>query len=97
MANFTVTPEALLSAAKRLETEALNYENASKVAKASADALAANWEGDSQKAFVQEQEKAYTWYIAMAELARQYSRFLTQAADTYRIADQQASGVIQSR
>lgn len=97
MANFTVTPEALRTAAKRLETEALNFENASKVAKASADSLAANWVGDSQKAFVQEQEKAYTWYLAMTELARQYSTFLNHAASEYESADQQASGVISSR
>lgn len=97
MANFTVTPEALRSAAKRLETEALNYENASKVAKASADSLAANWEGDAQKAFVAEQEKAYAWYLEMTEIARQYAVFLNTAAAEYESADHQASGVISSK
>lgn len=97
MANFTVTPEALRSAAKRLETEALNYENASKVAKASADSLAANWEGNAQKAFVAEQEKAYAWYMEMANLARNYAAFLHNAAAEYETADHQASGVITSK
>lgn len=94
MANFTVTPEALRAAAKRLEGDATNFENASKAAKAAADALAANWIGDSQKAFVSEQEKAYGWYTEMTALARQYSAFLSRAAAEYEMSDAQASGVI---
>ena len=94
MPNFTVTPEELRAAAKKLENEALNYESASKTAKASADALIANWVGDSQKAFAAEQEKAYNWYMEMTTLARQYSQFLSRAASEYETADAQAAGVI---
>ncbi|HNW87241.1 MAG TPA: WXG100 family type VII secretion target [Candidatus Limiplasma sp.] len=94
MAKFTVTPGELRAAAKKLETEASNYENASKAAKSAADALAAGWVGDAQKAFVSEQEKAYNWYVEMTTLARQYSAFLTRAASEYETADSQASGII---
>lgn len=94
MAKFTVTPGELRAASKKLETEATNYESASKAAKASADALAAGWVGDAQKAFVSEQEKAYNWYTEMTALARQYSAFLSRAAAEYETADAQASGII---
>lgn len=94
MAIFTATPEALRTASKRLESDATNFENASKAAKAAADALAANWVGDSQRAFVSEQEKAYGWYMEMSALARQYSAFLSRAAAEYELADAQASSTI---
>ena len=97
MANFSVNTEALRAAAKQLEIDALNYENASKVAKAAADALAANWIGDSQKAFVSEQEKAFTWYSEMTAVARQYSAFLVRAAAEYEVADGESSSVINAR
>ncbi len=94
MANFTVTPESLRSASKRLDSEAANYEAASKAAKAAADALAANWVGDAQSAFVSEQERANAWYMEMAALARQYSAFLNSAAAKYELADAQAHSSI---
>lgn len=94
MAKFTVNPQSLRDAATKVENEALNYENASKVAKSSADTLASSWVGDAQKAFVAEQEKANAWYLQMAELARQFAAFLRKAASEYEIADSEATQTI---
>ncbi len=94
MAKFTVTPGNFARRQKSLKPKRPITKNASKAAKSAADALAAGWVGDAQKAFVSEQEKAYNWYVEMTTLARQYSAFLTRAASEYETADSQASGII---
>ena len=97
MAKFKATAEQMRSAAKKLESEALNYENASKAAKEAADQLTSKWEGDAREVFVSEQDRANTWYIQMAQIVRQYAQALDRAAQAYQTADQQAAGEITRR
>jgi WXG100 family type VII secretion target len=97
MAQFSVTPESLTTAAGKIESESLNYENASKVAKSSADTLSSAWVGDAQKVFVSEQERAYGWYLQMAIIARDYAAFLRQAANDYVTTDGDSATTISSK
>ena len=94
MANFKATAESMRAAAAKVDSEAQNFESASKAAKSAADSLAASWEGDAQKVFVQEQDKANVWYIKMAEIVRQYGVFLRESAAKYEEADRQSASVI---
>lgn len=94
MANFNVSPEMLRNAAKKLDSEIENYQQASTQAMTAGRALAGDWEGDAQKAFTAEQEKASGWYNEMVTIARQYSVALNNAANEYERADQQSSSEI---
>lgn len=94
MAEFKVTPEMLRTAAQKVESEADNFESAAKAAKGSADQLIAQWEGDAQKVFASEQQRAHTWYLQMSTLARQYAVALRKAANEYEQADRSAASTI---
>ena len=97
MANFLATAEQMRAAAGKLETEATNYESASKAAKRSADDLTSRWEGDAQRVFVTEQQQAFAWYLQMAQIVRQYAQALRQAAQKYQTADAEAASDISRR
>ena len=57
MANFTVTAEALRGAARNFETQVDAYLQATAATENAANTLAAGWAGESQKAFVAEQQR----------------------------------------
>jgi len=97
MSQFTLTIESLRQSAQKIENEALNYENASKVAMAAADELKAGWKGDAQVTFANEQENAKAWYLKMAEVARQYAAALRFAAAEYERADAESATTIAAR
>lgn len=97
MSTFSLTVESLRQSAQKIENEALNYENASKVAMAAADELKAGWKGDAQVAFANEQERAKTWYLQMASVAREYASALRAAAAEYERADAESATAIASR
>ena len=97
MSIFSLTPESLRQSAQKIENEALNYENASKVAMMAADELKAGWEGNAQKTFASEQENAKMWYLKMAEISRQYAAALRAAAAEYERADAESATAIASR
>jgi len=97
MAKFLATGEQMRKAATELDNEAMNYENASKVAMAAADQLASKWEGDAQKVFVAEQQQAKNWYLQMAAIVRQYAAALQKAAKDYQSADTEAARDISRR
>lgn len=82
-----VTVSELQSTASGIEQYAADYENAVNNLRAAAEGLAATWEGDSQVAFVTEQERAFGWYLNMADICRQYAATLRQAAQRYGTAD----------
>ena len=97
MANFLATANAMREAASKLESEANNYEAASKTAKQAADNLTAQWEGNAQRVFVTEQQQAYQWYLQMARIVRQYASTLRVAAAKYEQADRDAAKEIAKR
>lgn len=97
MSQFSATIESLREGAQKIENEALNYENASKVAMAAADELKAGWQGDAQVAFANEQEQAKMWYLRMAEIARDYAAALRFAAAKLESTDQESAASINQR
>ncbi len=94
MSKFQVTPEELRSAARKIEQNLTEYQQANDAAINAGMNLAAAWEGDSQKAFVQEQEKVKQWYAQMNNVVKTYSAALTAAAAIYEAADQAAKSAI---
>lgn len=92
-----VTVSELQSAATNIDSSANDYESAATALKNAADALAATWEGDSQRAFVEEQNKAYEWYKKMAEICREFANAMKTAAQKYEETDAQATSTIRSK
>lgn len=97
MSIIKVTASELQSAGDAINKAAEAYRSAATALKSSADNLAGTWEGDSQVAFVQEQEKANAWYNKMAEIAEQYAAKMKEAADRYVETDDKAATLIKSR
>lgn len=92
-----VTISELQSAASKIAQSAADYRSAADALKSAADELASTWEGDSQVAFVSEQEQAYNWYCKMAEICQQYSQAMSQAAQRYTETDAEAASTIRVR
>lgn len=84
----------LQSAASNIRQYAEDYANAATTLKAAADELAATWEGDSQVAFVAEQERAYEWYKKMAAICEEYAGAMETAANNYESTDAEAASHI---
>lgn len=98
MANIIrVTVSELRSAAQKLSQACESYRAAASSLKGAADALAGTWEGDSQVAFVNEQEQANAWYNNMAEIVDTYVAQLNAAASKYEETDAEAAQIIGSR
>ena len=97
MANITVTISELQNAAEKISQACEQYQAAANSLKSAADALAATWEGDSQVAFVNEQEQANAWYLKMAEIVNEYVAEMKAAASKYEETDQEAAQTIRSR
>ena len=62
-----------------------------------ANTLADQWEGDSQVAFVAEQQKANDWYNKMMGIVDTYVTSLQNAAKAYQEADAQSASDIKSK
>ena len=97
MARFEVTVSEMQSAANKISQAAENFLNVANQTFASAQALAESWEGDSQVAFVDEQNKANEWYNRMMEIVDTYVSSLQTAAKTYQDADNESASTIRSR
>lgn len=97
MANIMVTISELQNAAERISQACEQYQAAANSLKSAADALAATWEGDSQVAFVNEQEQANAWYLKMADIVNEYVAEMKAAASKYEETDQSAAQTIRSR
>lgn len=92
-----VTISELQSAASKITQSAADYKAAADSLKAAADELAASWEGDSQVAFVAEQEQAYEWYKTMAGICERYAESMQEAARKYTETDAEAASLIKSK
>ena len=92
-----VTVSELQNAATKIESSANDYETAANALKNAADQLAQTWEGDSQVAFVDEQQRAFEWYKKMAEICRQFANSMKDAAQRYTETDNQAATTIRAR
>ena len=92
-----VTISELQSAAGKITQYASDYQSAADSLKAAADELASTWEGDSQVAFVTEQEAAYEWYKKMAAICEQYAQSMNVAAQRYQETDAEAASTIRAK
>lgn len=92
-----VTISELQSAASKITENAEAYKTAADALKAAADNLAGTWEGDSQVAFVSEQEQAYNWYVKMAQICETYAQSMRTAAENYAQSDAEAASTIRSK
>lgn len=98
MANIIrVTVSELESAAGKISQACEAYRAAAASLKSAADGLAATWEGDSQVAFVNEQEQANAWYNKMADIVDTYVAQLKDAAAKYAATDVTAAQTIRAR
>lgn len=89
-----VTISELNNAASKIMQCASDYQSAADSLKSAADELAATWEGDSQVAFVNEQEAAYQWYTKMAGICERYAQAMYKAAEGYQSTDEDAASAI---
>ena len=97
MARFEVTVSEMQSAANKISQAAQDFLNAANQTFASAQQLAESWEGDSQVAFVAEQQQANEWYKKMVEIVNTYVASLNNAAKAYQQADSEAAANIKSK
>jgi WXG100 family type VII secretion target len=84
---FGVTISELESAASKLTAAVEDYGAATQATKAAADTVAAGWEGDAQKTFVEEQENAIKWYNQVAQAVNVYISAVKAAAAVYKQLD----------
>lgn len=70
------------------------YKGAIQKAQNAGDALAANWEGDAQKIFVEEQSKAYRWHMSIYDIVSAFAKTLRDTASKYEQAENQITSLI---
>ena len=97
MARFEVTISEMQSAASKISQAAENFRDAATQTLNAANTLAESWEGDSQVAFVEEQQKANEWYNKMMSIVDNYVASLQNAAKAYQEADNQSASDIKSK
>lgn len=97
MARFEVTVSEMQNAASKIQQAAESFREAAAQVLSSAQTLAESWEGDSQVAFTEEQDKANQWYNRMMEIVDTYVSSLQNAAKTYQEADDESASNIRSR
>ena len=94
MIEWAVEAAKLATAEAEILRAVAAYRTAANRAKTAADALAANWEGDAQKVFVEEQAKAYRWHISISDIVSAFAETLKSAAAKYLEAEQQIKNLI---
>ena len=95
--NIMVTISELQSSADKIAQACEQYQAAAYSLKSAADELAGTWEGDSQVAFVNEQEQANQWYMKMADIVNEYVAQMKAAAAKYQETDASAAQTIRAK
>ncbi len=72
------------------------YKAAVDKARAAADALSAQWEGEAREVFVAEQEKAYRWHISISDIVSAFAETLKAVSCKYESAEQEVTNCIKS-
>ena len=94
MSRFEVTISEMYNAASKIHQAAEDYLSTACKVYACAEVLGQSWEGDSQKAFMEEQRKAVEWFKKMAALVESYVQMIQRAAKAYQEADERARSTI---
>ena len=97
MPRIEVTISDMRNTASKVSQAADNFRNTAQQVFSAAQALSGTWEGDSQVAFLAEQEKANQWYNKMMEIVNTYVDRLNNAARIYQEADEASASNIKSR
>ena len=97
MPNFDATIPEKQNAANKISQAAKAFLDAAEAYKAAAYDLSREWEGDSQVAFVAEQEKVIQWYKKMVEIVQTYVTSLNNAAKTGQKADEASDANIRNQ
>ena len=84
LTEFLVEIAELTAATNQMVQASEIYESAVNTAKATADELASNWEGDAKKQFVQHQENAYSFYKKMLSIVQQVIDVMNKAIHEYQ-------------
>ena len=96
MAKIEVTLSEMTGTANQVKKACDDFlESAGKVITA-AEALSHTWEGDSQTAFIAEQQRANAWYKEMMNLVANYVSSLDSAAQLYENTDEESAAAIRS-
>ena len=94
MARYEVTFSEMQAAANKIAQEAQNFLDAASQVIAGAEALGQTWEGDSQVAFMNEQQQANEWYKKMVDIVNTYVTMLQEGARKYEEGEAEVTGAI---
>lgn len=98
MAKFEVTSfTQMMSAAKSISEQAQEFQSSAQNVLNAVNTLAQSWKGDSNDAFVAEQQKANQWYNKMVGIIQTYVSALQNAAKEYQRADLEGASIIKSK
>lgn len=92
---FLVQAAELIQAANEMNQATEIYERAVESCKSAAADLASKWEGDAQKAFVAQQENAYSWHKQILSVVRQMIDVIHKAVDLYNQMEDAVKSVVQ--
>ena len=92
---FLVQAAELIQAANEMNQATEIYEGAVENCKTAAADLASKWEGDAQKAFVAQQENAYSWHKQILSVVRQMIDVIHKAVDLYNQMEDAVKSVVQ--
>jgi WXG100 family type VII secretion target len=84
-----VTPEQLETAAGKIESLASDYQSQYNALYGKTDALASTWQGDDNKAFVDQIEGFKEDFLKMYNLMNEYASYLRTTAKQYRTTQEQ--------
>ena len=71
-----------------------NYRQATGDVKTAAADLASKWEGAAKDAFVYDQERAYNWFISMADVVMMIIMEARRCADLYQKAEEKINSML---
>lgn len=94
MVDWAVEVAKLAIAEAEIQKALAEYRQTVQTVKAAGDSLAANWEGDAQKAFVVEHENAYKWHMSIMDIVMSYINTIKQTAEKYTSADDAVKQII---
>ena len=97
MARYEVTFSEMQAAANKIAQEAQNFLDAANQVMAGAEALSQTWEGDSQVAFINEQQQANEWYKKMVDIVNTYVTMLQNAVQKYEQGEGEVTSTITAR
>ena len=71
------------------------YNDAIKAVKEAAADLASKWEGDTQQAFVRNQDEAYKWYTSIHQVVLSSIDTVKKVIDLYRQTEERIKSIVQ--